>query len=93
MAEYNSSDGHPLHPPRRAGLRTEHPATIRLTERGQTQAALTAKTLPSPALVVTSPYLRTKQTAAPFLWRFLNAPQAEWPVQEFTFLNPLTDKV
>lgn len=71
-----------------AGLRTEHPATIRLTERGQTQAALTAETLPPPALIVTSPYLRTKQTAAPFLRRFPNAPQAEWPVQEFTFLNP-----
>lgn len=45
-----------------AGLRTEHPATIRLTERGESQAGLTAQVLPRPA--------------------------AEWPVQEFTFLNP-----
>jgi len=72
-----------------AGLRTEHPATIRLTERGQAQAALTAQFLPRPALLVTSPYQRTKATAAPLLARFPGAPQAEWPVQEFTFLKPL----
>jgi broad specificity phosphatase PhoE len=41
-----------------AGLRTEHPATIRLTERGQSQAALTAKILTRPALVVIPPASR-----------------------------------
>jgi broad specificity phosphatase PhoE len=72
-----------------AGLRTEHPATIRLTAKGQRQAELTAESFQcAPDLIVTSPYLRTRQTAEPLLQRFPATPTLEWPVQEFTYLDP-----
>ncbi len=72
-----------------AGLRTEHPSSIRLTAKGQRQAELTAESFQrAPDLIVTSPYLRTRQTAAPLLERFPATPTLEWPVQEFTYLDP-----
>lgn len=72
-----------------AGLPTQDPASTKITAKGQQQASQIALSLPqAPALVVTSPYLRTKQTAEPTLERFPEALQSEWPVQEFTFLAP-----
>ena len=72
-----------------AGMRTEHPATIRLTEKGTQQAQLTALTCKhAPDLIVTSPYIRTQTTAAPLIERFPDSPRVEWPVQEFTYLDP-----
>lgn len=72
-----------------AGLRTEHPATIRLTNKGLEQARLTSQIFKSaPDLIVTSPYLRTQTTAAPLIERFPEASHVEWPVQEFTYLDP-----
>jgi broad specificity phosphatase PhoE len=72
-----------------AGMRTEHPATIRLTEKGLEQARLTSQVFESaPDLIVTSPYIRTQTTAAPLIERFPDTPHVEWPVQEFTYLDP-----
>lgn len=72
-----------------AGMRTEHPATIRLTEKGHQQAKLTALAFQhTPDLIVTSPYLRTRLTAEPLIKRFPETPCVEWPVQEFTYLDP-----
>jgi 2,3-bisphosphoglycerate-dependent phosphoglycerate mutase len=72
-----------------AGLPTRDPASTRLTAKGEQQAQQIAEFLPqAPALIVTSPYIRTKQTAQPTLQRFAAVPQAEWLIQEFTFLAP-----
>jgi broad specificity phosphatase PhoE len=46
----------------------------------------------APALIITSPFLRTKQTAKPLLEKFLKAPEAEWPIEEFTYLSPVRFK-
>jgi probable phosphoglycerate mutase len=72
-----------------AGLPTSDPATTQLTATGHRQAQCIAA-LPNqtPSLIVTSPYSRTKQTAQPTIDRFPTVPQAEWAVQEFTFLSP-----
>lgn len=40
-----------------------------------------------PELIVTSSYIRTKQTAEPTINRYTEALQEEWPVQEFTYLS------
>ncbi len=72
-----------------AGLRTEHPATIELTALGRQQATCVSHAFKrAPDLIVTSPYARTKDTAQATIHRFRDVPQAEWPVQEFTYLNP-----
>jgi broad specificity phosphatase PhoE len=72
-----------------AGQATATPASILLTERGQEQARRMAASFPlAPALVVTSPYLRTSQTAAPLRERFAGVAHEEWPVEEITFLSP-----
>lgn len=58
-----------------------------LTQQGQDQATQIAATIPhAPDLIVTSPLWRTKQTAEPTYQRFPHAPQAEWSVQEFSYL-------
>ena len=41
-----------------------------------------------PTLIVTSPYLRTRQTAAPTIERFPAVPVETWPIEEFTYLQP-----
>jgi len=72
-----------------AGLRTEHPATSRITAKGHEQACLTSLVFENaPDLIVTSPYLRTQETAAPLIQRFPAVDCVEWPVQEFTYLDP-----
>jgi broad specificity phosphatase PhoE len=72
-----------------AGLPSQHPRTIELTARGHAQAqALAAAFEQPPDLIVSSPYDRTKATAAPTCARFPHVPHVEWPVQEFTFLAP-----
>jgi broad specificity phosphatase PhoE len=71
-----------------AGLPTSDPAAIALTPRGYEQAAcITAAFRERPTLIVTSPYIRTQQTAQPTIRAFPDAPQAEWPVHEFTYLS------
>lgn len=59
-----------------------------LTKRGQRQAEQIAATVARPPhLIVTSPLWRTKQTAQPTCDRFPTAAQAEWLVQEFSYLD------
>jgi probable phosphoglycerate mutase len=71
-----------------AGLPTSDPATIALTARGYEQAEYIAASFrETPTLIVTSPYIRTKQTAQPTIRRFADVPQEEWPIQEFTYLS------
>ncbi|WP_158557875.1 histidine phosphatase family protein [Spongiactinospora gelatinilytica] len=72
------------------GEATEDPAAISLTDRGRAQAVhLAASISAPPALIVTSAYARTKQTAQPTLERFPGTPHEEWPVHEFTYLPTL----
>ena len=68
-----------------AGVPCHDLATIELTERGHEQArAVAASWAEAPALIVTSPYTRTRQTAAPTIARFPAVPVETWPIEEFT---------
>jgi broad specificity phosphatase PhoE len=72
-----------------AGLPTEAPGTYPITDVGRAAAQRFADAWGSPPqLVVTSPYLRTQETAAPFRARFPDIPHETWEVQEWTFLDP-----
>ncbi|MCK7524162.1 MAG: phosphoglycerate mutase family protein [Ignavibacteriales bacterium] len=71
-----------------AGLRTVRPHLTELTSTGEAQARLTAEALPEPRLIALSPYHRARATAQPFIERWPSAPCVEWPLQEFTFLDP-----
>lgn len=58
-----------------AGVSCHDLATIGLTERGREQARqVAASWAEAPALIVTSPYTRTQQTAAPTIARFPAVP-------------------
>lgn len=71
-----------------AGLPTASPTGIRLTAKGHAKAAAVAESIPErPGLIVTSPYLRTQATAAPFIRRYPEVPAEVWPVHEFTYLD------
>ena len=64
-------------------------ASIELTELGWAQARQVAADWEErPSLIVTSPYLRTQQTAVPTIERFPNVPVEVWPIKEFTYLQP-----
>jgi len=71
-----------------AGHRTVRPHLTGLTAVGQEQARLTAAALPEPRLIAVSPYHRARATAGPFIERWPKVECVEWPVQEFTFLDP-----
>lgn len=74
-----------------AGEPTETPGSTPLTQLGVRQAQLLAESIgpyDGPDLIVTSPYLRTGETAAPMRERFPYAKHEEWPIQEFTYLSP-----
>jgi broad specificity phosphatase PhoE len=72
-----------------AGVPSHDLATIELTDLGWQQAhEVAASWAEAPTLLVTSPYLRTQQTAAPTSERFPDVPVAVWPVEEFTYLQP-----
>jgi broad specificity phosphatase PhoE len=73
-----------------AGLASADPGSIPLTADGHRQAGLIARAIAdAPALIVTSPYLRARQTAEPTISRFPAAGCEEWPVHEFTYLGDL----
>lgn len=73
-----------------AGAATADPAGIPLTDRGAEQARRIARSIgAAPSMIITSPYLRTQQTAAPTLARFPEARRAVWPIHEFTYLSPI----
>jgi len=72
-----------------AGLATISPASVRLTSRGRKQAEYIARAFTTqPDQIITSPYIRTKQTAFPTLERFPRSQHNEWDIQEFTYLSP-----
>jgi 2,3-bisphosphoglycerate-dependent phosphoglycerate mutase len=72
-----------------SGGRTTDHDTNPLTELGRAQAKSFAERLPcTPTLIITSPFLRAQQTAEPLRQRFPDVPVEEWPIQEFTFLEP-----
>lgn len=73
-----------------AGLPSDQPDTIPLTALGHAQAlalSLTFNASAPPELIVTSPYIRTSQTAAPTRARFPDTPHEVWPIHEFTHLD------
>ncbi|HYQ65121.1 histidine phosphatase family protein [Actinophytocola sp.] len=77
-----------------AGTPSTVPGASPLTARGREQAERVAAALPEqPALIVTSPYLRAVQTAEPTVARFPDVRREEWPVQEFTYLGDLHDRL
>jgi 2,3-bisphosphoglycerate-dependent phosphoglycerate mutase len=72
-----------------AGLVTSQPDTIPLTGKGVEQALRLADSFPqAPALIVTSPFIRTQQSARPTIERFPASRQEQWQVQEFSYLSP-----
>lgn len=72
-----------------AGAATYSPETIPLTEKGLEQAHAVANQISRrPDLIVVSPFLRSKQTAAPLIARHPDVIVEEWNVQEFTYLAP-----
>jgi 2,3-bisphosphoglycerate-dependent phosphoglycerate mutase len=71
-----------------AGLPTMNLSDTPLTEAGHWQAQQIAQAFEQPpALIITSPYWRTQQTAKPTRERFPSVPHAEWPIQEFSYLS------
>src|SRR5882757_3722311 len=73
-----------------AGGRAADQVSNPLTELGRAQAREFAERLDcTPTLFVTSPFLRAQQTSEPLRQRFPDVPVEEWPIQEFSFLNPV----
>jgi broad specificity phosphatase PhoE len=74
------------------GKATDHISNP-LTELGRAQSRDFAERLDcKPTLFVLSPFLRAQQTAEPLRQRFPEVPVEEWPIQEFSYLNPLLHK-
>lgn len=72
-----------------ANLRTVHPEQSELTPRGEVEARQVITAFDrEPDLIVVSPYLRARQTAVPTIRHFVSVPAEEWPVFEFTYLDP-----
>jgi len=73
-----------------AGLPSATADSAPLTPRGRWQAEQVARVIAeAPALIVTSPFRRARQTAEPTVSRFPSAAWQVWPVQEFTYLGDL----
>jgi 2,3-bisphosphoglycerate-dependent phosphoglycerate mutase len=73
-----------------AGLPTDRPQAIELTAKGHQQAKEIAAAFATPPdSIVTSPYVRARQTAEYTRLRFPDVPFTEWEVQEFTYLAPI----
>ena len=72
-----------------AGIPATDLALMPLTALGQQQAEDVAASWQSgPSRVVSSPYVRARQTAEPTSQRFAIAPVDVWPIHEFTYLEP-----
>lgn len=71
------------------GSKTQFPHSINITERGKVQARNLSNKFPlSPDLIITTPFVRTMQTAQYLIDKFPEVPIKTWPLQEFTFLSP-----
>ncbi|HMF59481.1 MAG TPA: histidine phosphatase family protein [Vicinamibacterales bacterium] len=76
-----------------AGGRSADQVSNPLTELGRAQSRDFAERLDcDPTLFVTSSFLRAQQTSEPLRQRFPDVPVEEWPIQEFSFLNPSLHK-
>ncbi|GMA99150.1 histidine phosphatase family protein [Pelosinus sp. IPA-1] len=74
-----------------AGAITDNHKTISLSPAGQIQAEQISHSFQeAPALIITSPFTRTQQTAEPTIKRFPNVRCEVWSVEEFTYLSPET---
>lgn len=72
-----------------AGGVTVSPESVPLTDKGHAQARYFATQADTPPkLIVVSSFLRSQQTAAPLRERYPEVPVEEWPIQEFTYLDP-----
>lgn len=72
-----------------AGHTTADPASIPLTDAGLRQAdAIAREFSQTPDLLVSSPFLRARQTAEPTS-AITGVPIRIWPIEEFTYLAPL----
>ena len=72
-----------------AGIPAHDLALLELAELGWTQSReVAASWTGMPSLIVTSPYLRTQQTAAATIERLRDVAVEVWPIQEFTYLQP-----
>jgi broad specificity phosphatase PhoE len=72
-----------------SGGKTADQISNPLTELGRAQSRdFTERLDCEPTLFVISPFLRAQQTAEPSRQRFPEVPVEEWPIQEFSFLNP-----
>jgi broad specificity phosphatase PhoE len=70
------------------GIPPDH-ITNPLTELGHAQAKAFAEAFDcSPTLFLVSPFLRARQTAEPLLQRLPHIPVEEWPIHEYTYLEP-----
>jgi broad specificity phosphatase PhoE len=70
------------------GLPTADATTANLTAKGIRQAEQIALALPKrPDLIISSSYLRAKQTAVPTRQRFPGVRYEEWSIHEFTYLS------
>ncbi len=74
MRSWSSSHEAKEGPAGRAGWRQSREVAVGWTE--------------TPDLILTSPYLRTRQTATATIERFPNVPVGVWPIEEFTYLQP-----
>lgn len=64
-------------------------AEVPLTPLGEEQAQVLADSWDvTPCRIMVSPYLRTRQTAAPTIARFPDVPVEYWDIHEFTYWNP-----
>jgi 2,3-bisphosphoglycerate-dependent phosphoglycerate mutase len=77
-----------------AGVATEHPSSIALTDLGHEQARMVSGQVQGiPDQVVVSPFIRTFHTAQPLLDKLeaegARVPVLQWPIQEFTYLSPV----
>src|SRR5580704_518208 len=76
-----------------AGGRAADQVSNPLTKLGRVQAREFAERLDcKPTLFVTSSFLRAQQTSEPLRQRFPDVPVEEWPIHEFSFLNPAQHK-
>ena len=76
-----------------AGLPTANPRETALTSLGKAQAQCIASCIQTrPTRLVISPYIRTRQTAAPSIEKFPGLVPETWPIQEFTYLSLPDDR-
>ena len=77
-----------------AGVATQHPKSIELTDLGREQAKRVSDAISFvPRSIVVSPYTRTLDSAQPLISRLkkqgIEVPVMEWPIEEFTYLSPV----